>query len=338
VLTRKALVTGCCGFIGSHVTRQLVEAGWQVEGVDDLSNGNITALDGLEFRTGTGHLLHLYDQNNQGSAVFESPGKLLVVTSDFAAGPILLRIASGKYDVIFHLAANPRVEYSVKNPSSTTLTNVQKTIDLMTAAIGKIDRFIFASSSAVYGNVEELPIKETTPTSPRSPYALQKLVVEQFGELYNSLYNMDFVALRFFNVYGPGQLGSSPYSTAIASWCDKLKNNEPLRCDGDGEQSRDMVYVEDVATAMITCANYEEQFGFEVYNVATEISLTNNEILASLRMHFPEMKVINTPERKGDVKHTLAAVYKIANKVGFVASVEFQDGLNRTLKWWKLDE
>ena len=330
--TRKALVTGCCGFIGGHLTKMLVNEGWDVTGVDDLSNGDPSVLDEIGVRCVPPTLLPVYE-----AQTIETQ-KTLVITGDFAHEYVLMKVAEGEFDVIFHLAANPRVEYSVKNPSSTTLNNVQKTIDLMTAAIGKIDRFVFASSSAVYGNVEELPTKETTPTSPQSPYALQKLVVEQFGEIYNSLYNMDFVALRFFNVYGPGQLGSSPYSTAIAAWCDKLKNNEPLRSDGDGEQSRDMVYVEDVATAMTMCANHEEQFGFEVYNVATEISLTNNEILTGLRMHFPTMEVINAPGRKGDVKHTLADVYKITNKVGFAASVEFWDGLNRTLQWWKLDE
>lgn len=329
---RKALVTGCCGFIGGHLTKMLVEQGWNVTGVDDLSNGDPSVLDGIDIRCIPPALLVAYETQ----AVDAS--KTLVITGDFAHEYVLMKIAEGEFDVIFHLAANPRVEFSVKNPASTTHTNVQKTIELMTAATGKIDRFVFASSSAVYGDTVRLPTRESQPPRPQSPYAMQKLVVEQFGQLFNHLYEMDFVALRFFNVYGPGQLGSSPYSTAIAAWCDKLKNGEPLRSDGDGTQSRDMVYVEDVATAMIACANYEPPFGFEVYNVATEISLTNNEILAGLREYFPEMEVNNAPERKGDVKHTLAHVYKIANDVGFTASVEFWDGLKRTLQWWQLDE
>ena len=329
---RKALVTGCCGFIGGHLTRMLVKQGWHVVGVDDLSNGDPSVLEDVNARCVPPALLPAYEAKNR------EPDKTLVITGDFAHEYVLMKIADGEFDVIFHLAANPRVEYSVKNPSSTTLNNVQKTIDLMTASIGKIDRFVFASSSAVYGNGVALPTKEASVTSPQSPYALQKLVVEQFGQLFNDLYEMDFVALRFFNVYGPGQLGSSPYSTAIAAWCDKLHDGKPLRSDGDGMQSRDMVYVEDIATAMIMCANYEKQFGFEVYNVATGDSLTNNQILEGLREYFPEMEVNHASERKGDVKHTLADVNKIAEEVEFVSSVEFWDGLQRTLRWWGLHE
>jgi nucleoside-diphosphate-sugar epimerase len=337
VHTRKALVTGCCGFIGSHVTRQLIAAGWDVEGVDDLSNGDLTALEGLEFRTVTEHLLHLYDKE-QAPAIAATPGKLLVITSDFAAGPVLSRVAKSRYDVIFHLAANPRVEFSVKYPALTTHTNVQKTIELMSAAIHNIDRFVFASSSACYGEVSQLPTNEGQAEDPTSPYGLQKLVVEQFGEMYNKLYEMDFVALRFFNVYGPGQLGDSPYSTAIAAWCTRLSKNEPLRSDGDGEQTRDMVYVKDIATAMLVVADHDTPIGFEVYNVATGESVSNNQILATLKEHFSDLAVTNAPERAGDVKHTLACINKIGREIGWSPQVQFWDGLGRTLKWWELIE
>jgi len=336
VRTRRALVTGCCGFIGSHVTRQLVDAGWQVEGVDDLSNGDIAALTGLEFRTVTEHLLHLYDQNNQGPAVIESPGKLLVITSDFAAGPILSRVAAGKYDVIFHLAANPRVEYSVKFPALTTHTNVQKTVELMSAGIDNISRFVFASSSACYGEVEQLPTGEDSSCSPSSPYGLQKLIVEKFGKMYSDLYNMDFVALRFFNVYGPGQLGDSPYSTAVAAWCTRIKKDDPLRSDGDGEQTRDMVYVKDVASAMLAAANHPEDLGYKMYNVATGDSLSNNQILNNLRERFPDLTVTHAPERPGDVKHTLGNIHKISDELGWNPKTGFWDGLSETLEWWEL--
>ena len=336
--TRKALVTGCCGFIGSHVTRQLVAAGWSVEGVDDLSNGDLATLSGLEFRTVTEHVLHLYDQNNTGPSIVEEPGSLLVITSDFAAGPILQRVAAGRYDEIFHLAANPRVEYSVKFPALTTHTNVQKTIELMSAAIDKIDRFVFASSSACYGEVSRLPTNENEAEDPTSPYGLQKLVVEQFGEMYNRLYGMDFVALRFFNVYGPGQLGDSPYSTAVAAWCTRLKNGEPLRSDGDGEQTRDMVYVKDVANAMLVAADYPAILGFEMYNVATGTAVSNNQILATLNEQFSELSIAHAPERQGDVKHTLGCINKISEELGWIPQVKFWDGLNQTLRWWELIE
>ena len=335
--TRKALVTGCCGFIGSHVTRKLLEAGWDVEGVDDLSNGDLASLDGLEFRTVTEHVLHLYDRSS-GPAIIKEAGNLLVITSDFAAGPILSRVGAGKYDVIFHLAANPRVEYSVKFPALTTHTNVQKTIELMSAAINNIERFVFASSSACYGEVSRLPTGEWEAEDPTSPYGLQKLVVEQFGEMYNRLYGMDFVALRFFNVYGPGQLGDSPYSTAIAAWCTRLKNEESLRSDGDGEQTRDMVYVEDVANAMLTAADHPASIGFGMYNVATGESVSNNQILKHLNEYFSELSIVHAPERPGDVKHTLGCINKIGDDLGWSPQVRFWDGLKRTLQWWELIE
>ncbi len=326
---RKALVTGCCGFIGGHLTRMLVKDGWNVVGVDDLSNGDPDVLHDIDIRCVPPALLPAYNGA-------EDVDKTLIITGDFANEHILMRADRGDFDVIFHLAANPRVEYSVKNPASTTHTNVQKTIELMTAAVGKIDRFVFASSSAVYGNGVSLPTKESESTNPQSPYALQKLVVEQFGEMYSELYGLDFVALRFFNVYGPGQLGSSPYSTAIAAWCDKLKAGKPLRSDGDGEQSRDMVYVEDVSRALITCAERNSSFGFGVYNVGAGQSLTNNQILNGLREYFPSMEITHAPERTGDVKHTLANVNKIETEVLFSAKVHFWRGLRDTLLWWEL--
>ncbi len=336
--TRKALVTGCCGFIGSHVTRQLVKAGWSVEGVDDLSSGDLSSLEGLEFRTVTEHILHVFDQDNQGPSFLQEPGELLIITSDFAAGPILSRVAAAKYDVIFHLAANPRVEYSVKYPALTTHTNVQKTIELMSAAINNIERFVFASSSACYGEVKNLPTTENEADDPTSPYGLQKLVVEQFGEMYNRLYGMDFVALRFFNAYGPGQLGGSPYSTAIAAWCTCLKKRKPLRSDGDGEQTRDMVYVEDIANAMLTVAKHPTPIGFDVYNVATGKSVSNNQILDALHDHVGKLQITHAPERPGDVKHTLGCINKIGDYFQWSPKTQFWDGLKKTLEWWELIE
>ncbi len=326
---RRALVTGCCGFIGAHVTRLLVNEGWYVEGVDDLSNGDLTSLDDMKFRAIHDALLPYYESS-------PSPSGLLVMTCDFASPAVLDRVASGKYDVIFHLAANPRVEFSVQNPALTTHHNVQKTVELMTACRDVVDRFVFASSSACYGNVETLPTIEGSGDNPTSPYGLQKLVIEQFGKLYSDLYNLDFAALRFFNAYGPGQDGTSPYSTAISAWCTRLSKGTPLRSDGDGEQSRDMVYVGDIARAMLAVANHPEDIGFDVFNVGSGKSLTNNQILSRLTEKFPNAEIQHAPERPGDVKHTLASTDKITQKIGWSPEVQFWEGLDRTLKWWSL--
>ncbi len=326
---KKALVTGCCGFIGAHVTRLLVNEGWYVEGVDDLSNGDLTSLEDMKFRAIPDALVPFYDGK-------KSPGGLLVMTCDFASPVVLEKVAAGEYDVIFHLAANPRVEFSVEHPALTTHHNVQKTVELMTAAREKVGRFVFASSSACYGNVESLPTVEGSGDNPTSPYGLQKLVIEQFGKLYNELYNLDFAALRFFNAYGPGQDGTSPYSTAISAWCTRLHKGEPLRSDGDGRQTRDMVYVEDIARAMLAVSLHPEKIGFEVFNVGNGESFSNNEILDALAESFPDMDVNHAPERPGDVKHTLASIDKIKLCIGWSPKVNFWDGLDKTLEWWDL--
>ena len=326
---RRALVTGCCGFIGAHVTRLLVNEGWYVEGVDDLSNGDLTSLNDMKFRAIHDVLLPHYKTE-------PAAGGLLVMTSDFASSAVLGRVASGNYDVIFHLAANPRVEYSVQHPAVTTHDNIQKTVELMTAARGKIDRFVFASSSSCYGNAGQLPTTEECPPSPESPYGLQKLVIEQFASLYNKLYNMEFAALRFFNVYGPGQDGSSPYSTAISAWCTRLSNGDPLRSDGDGTQTRDMVYVEDVARAMLAAADFDGDLGYQMFNVGNEEAFQNKEILKYLTDKFPGAEINHAPARAGDVKETLASITKIKNVLGWSPQVKFWDGLEATLRWWNL--
>ena len=326
---RKALVTGCCGFIGSHLTRMLIESGWYVEGVDDLSNGDLSSIDDLKFRAVHDSLLPFYDSK-------PTAGNLLVMTCDFAAPAILERVASGAYDVVFHLAANPRVEFSVKNPAFTTNENVQKTVELMSAAREKIDRFVFAASSAAYGNGVSLPTKESEDCNPTSPYGLQKLVIEQFGKLYSELYGMDFAALRFFNVYGPGQDGTSPYSTAISAWCTRLKKGEPLRSDGDGLQSRDLVYVVDVASAMLQTADHPEPLGFKIFNVGSGEAWSNKDVLDRLVEYFPDTEINHAPERPGDVKHTLADASAIKEVVGWEPTVKFWDGLNKTIDWWEL--
>ncbi len=326
---KKALVTGCCGFIGAHVTRLLINEGWYVEGVDDLSNGDLSALDDLKFRAIHDAMLPHYNAE-------PAEGSLLVMTCDFALPAVLDRVQSGNYDVIFHLAANPRVEFSVKHPALTTHHNVQKTVELMTASRGQIDRFVFASSSACYGNVDILPTVEGSGDSPTSPYGLQKLIIEQFGKLYNELYGLDFAALRFFNAYGPGQDGTSPYSTAISAWCTRLHKGEALRSDGDGLQTRDMVYVEDIARAMLSVANHGDPINFEIFNVGNGESFTNKEILENLLSSFPDTEINHAPERAGDVKHTLASIKKINQRTGWSPEVSFWDGLERTLAWWGL--
>ena len=154
-------------------------------------------------------------------------------------------------------------------------------------AIGNVDKVIFSSSSSVYGDTSELPTSEKTAVKPNSPYALQKRTCEEYAKLFASLYGLEIVSLRYFNAYGPRQLGDSPYSTAISSWCHKVKLGEPLRSDGDGEQTRDMVYVGDIVNANMLAANAPAgMLAGEVFNIATGRRYSNNEILAKRAKHL----------------------------------------------------
>jgi len=331
-VSRKALVTGGCGFIGSNLVHGLIASGWDVDCVDDLSNGHFEFLEPLNVRAVPADILHIYERD-----VSEDKPDVLLIQGDFAHENVLSRISAGTYNVIFHLAANPRVEYSVKRPVETTETNVFKTVTLFYYAIGNVDKVIFSSSSAVYGNVENLPTPESTVGVPQSPYALQKLVGEQYAQLFGDLYNLEIVSLRYFNAYGPRQFGDSPYSTAVSAWCDKAKLNEPLRSDGDGEQTRDLVFVDDIVNANILAANASPgTLSGEVFNIATGERYSNNEILAKFQNKFENIEITNAPERPGDVKHTLADVSKATRVLGYSPSISLDEGLKKTWKWWGL--
>ena len=329
----KALVTGGCGFIGSHLVRRLVDDGAQVTVVDDLSSGDLNNLFEKDL-TIRPVIPGLIDQLFDKAKIKKD--EVVVVTGDFVDPEFLQHFIKTEYTHVFHLAAQPRVEFCVEHPATTTETNLMKTVELLSACRkGNISKFVFASSSAVYGNVETLPTNESQPKTPQSPYGLQKLCCEMFMNQFSEHYEIDCVALRFFNVYGPGCTGDNPYATAIAAWCDKLKAGQALRSDGDGEQTRDMVYVTDVAEALTT-ASKSERKGFECYNVATGASISNNAILKMLEELVGTFEVVKAPARKGDVKHTLASVENIDRDLGFVPAHSFELGLTKTLNWWGL--
>jgi UDP-glucose 4-epimerase len=331
----RVLVTGCCGFIGSNLLHSLHKRGWQVDGVDDMSNGHLDFLHPLPTRTVLADMLGMYEKDWETQ---RSHDEVLLIQGDFVHDNVLSRIRNRRYDYIFHLAANPRVSYSVEKPVETTETNVMKTITLFSHSIGKIQRLIFSSSSAVYGDVEGLPTLESVHGDPQSPYGLQKKVCEQFADMFCALYDIDIVCLRYFNVYGPRQFGNSPYSTAVSAWCHATHDSRPLRSDGDGQQSRDMVFVGDVVDANILAAQYKGEFKGKAYNIATGDSHTNNEILQVFISQFPTIEIDHAPHRPGDVKHTLADISKAHQDFGYVPQVKFKDGLSKTLKWWELGE
>lgn len=334
----KALVTGGCGFIGSHLVKKLVTDGVEVTVVDDLSSGSLNNL--IEKLVRPRPVMPSLIDKLMEQAIFDV-GDVVVITGDFADPEVLAHIREGEYTHIFHLAANPRVEYSVQNPTVTTDTNLFKTVALAELASQcEIEKFIFASSSAVYGvgviSPSDWPTEETDTKDPTSPYGLQKLCSEMFLQQFAELYGLKSVALRFFNVYGPGCWGDSPYATAVAAWCDKLKRQLPLRSDGDGEQTRDMVYIDDVISALVSVA-LRDTGKFSVYNVGTGTSMSNNQVLDLIIDRFGDIPIEHAPERPGDVKHTKASIENITENTGWEPQFDFETGLDRTLAWWGLN-
>ena len=301
----RVLITGVAGFIGSNLAHKCVNMGWEVSGVDDLSNGH------LEFIP----KLHKFYK------------------SCFSAKPVLKAIRDKKFDVVIHLAAIPRVSYSVEHPIETNDVNVTRTLTLLDACRGSVNRVVFASSSSVYGGADILPTNELQPRSPKSPYALQKAIIEDYLRLYYELYGLDSACMRFFNVFGPHALGSSPYATALSAWLTSIHQNKPLRSDGDGSQSRDLCYVDNVTHALTLAAQHSEPLKADTFNVACGSRTTNKEILDYLLEKYPDAQVNHAPWRPGDVMHTQADISKIERVLGYEVQVYVWEGIIKTVEW-----
>ena len=331
----RALVTGGCGFIGSNLVHELTNMGWLVDVVDDMSNGFVEFLDGLNIRVVPGFMLPQYEEKYETSRPSDS---VLVIQDDIESKDVLRRIEAGRYDRVFHLAANPRVSYTVEHPASTFDVNVTRTVKLLESVNRSTSRvrFVFSSTSSVYGDADCLPTPENQHKRPQSPYGLQKLTVEEFLRLSHRLYGTDSICLRYANVYGPRQLGNSPYSTAISAWCQKVHDGEPLRSDGDGEQTRDMVFVGDVVRANILAATRPEGFDGSAVNIGTETRVSNNRILSLFREKFGDLRVNHAPPRPGDVRNTQLGISEARRLLNYEPSVSLEDGLRQTWSWWDL--
>ncbi len=310
---KNILVTGGCGFIGSNLSSSLVKQGHKVTIVDNLSSAR------KDFM-----------------AFLEEHDEIKFISGCFASDEVLKMIKEKQFDVVFHVAAVPRVLYSVENPYETTEINVSKTVKLLEACIKNIERFVFSSSSSVYGGAENLPTPITEKKDPKSPYAWQKSCIEDVVKVFSKLYDLDVVSLRYFNVFGPGQFGDSAYATAVSAWCHAIKNGSSLRSDGTGEQTRDMCYVDNVVDANILAMNCEKVFSGEVYNVACGERVSNNQVLQFLKNTYKDIEIKSAPFRAGDVMHTLADISKTKTELGYNPKVLFWDGLEKTLDWWNL--
>ncbi len=321
----RVLVTGGMGFIGSNLVKRLHKEGHVVDIVDNMTNGHVEFLKDYELRSSFPGLKYGNEER-----------KYIRFFEDDFSGDVLRTVASGIYDVVFHLAAVPRVSFSVENPAETTDENLNKTVKLFDAArLGK-SRVVFSSSSSVYGGADILPTSESYVKSPKSPYAWQKSACEDIAKLFCQLYDTsDIVCLRYFNVFGPNQYGDSPYSTAVSAWCHAAKNNLVCRSDGDGTQSRDLCYVDNTVDANILAGFRKQGFQGQCYNISCGDSTTNSEILTYFIDNFG-VKVRNAPWRPGDVMHSKGDVTKAKEDLGYEPKVRFWEGLERTVKWWGL--
>lgn len=309
---KKALVTGGLGFIGSNLTKELISVGYTVTVVDDLSSS----------------------RKDYQSIISESKAEF--VLDCFASDAILERLKSEEFDIVFHLAAIPRVAFSVEYPSLTTDVNVGKTVKLLDACVGNIKRFIFSSSSSVYGGADILPTPNDYAKDPKSPYAWQKSSIEDLIKIFCNLHDFDALCLRYFNVFGPGQFGGSAYSTAISAWCHAIKHGADIRKDGTGEQSRDMCFIDNVVSANILSAKSNNSFTGQCYNVACGDRTSNNQILDYLEERFGKLSIVNAPFRVGDVMHTQADISLTAKDLGYEPIVRFWEGMQKTVAWWNI--
>ena len=331
---KRALVTGGAGFIGAHVVRELLENGYTIDVIDDMSNGSLDSLEGLKFRSVPADLLEEFEEKHLESE--RAAGSILVMEGDFSHRLVLERAATGRYGVVFHLAAQSGVQFSVENPYAANETNVSKTLLLLEAIRGTGTKFVFSSSSAIYGEVEKLPTSEFSSSNPQSPCGLQKRMIEDYLTLFGRLYDQHSICLRCFNVYGPGQDGSSPYSMAVSAWCSAIKEGRPLRSDGDGYQTRDLVFVKDVARINRLAAESQHPFRGHALNIGSGSSHANIEILDILRARFSGIEIVNAPARQGDIRDTLADVSLAKEVLGWSPEVQFEEGLGMTLAWWGL--
>jgi UDP-glucose 4-epimerase len=307
----RILVTGGAGFIGSNLTEGLLKRGHSVRVLDNFSTGKMSNL------------------------VFDKEYPLEIIKGDIRSLPICKKTSEGM-DYVFHLAAIPSVQLSVEDPGPSNAVNSGGTFNVLLAAKEKgVKRVIFADSSAVYGDTSILPTHEDLPPHPLSPYALQKYTGEQYCKLFYKLYELETVSLKYFNIFGPKQDPNSEYSAVIPKFIDALLNGRPPVVFGDGEQSRDFTYIENVVHANILAMEATFLYGM-VLNVACGRRFSLNQLLVVLkRIIGSEIQPVYSGPRPGEVRHSLADISKARGVLGYEPTVDFEAGLKKTVEFMR---
>lgn len=301
------LVTGGAGFIGSHISEALLKRGHRVRVADSLVTGYRDNLrDGVEF-----------------------------VEADLANAGAAAAVLDGM-DYVLHQAAIPSVPRSVRNPVESHRANVDAMLNVLVAARDAgVRRVVFAGSSSVYGDLPTLPKREDMPTNPMTPYALQKLVSEQYGQMFTRLYGLEVVTTRYFNVFGPRQDPGSPYSGVISLFIKALLEGTRPVIYGDGSQTRDFTFVTNVVDGVLRAAE-TPAVGGEVFNVATGGRVSLNELLAVLKKIIgSDVEPIYEAARMGDVRDSQADIAKAERLLGYRPTVTLEAGLRETVAWFK---
>lgn len=306
----KFLVTGGAGFIGSNLCKRLVAEGCFVRVVDNLLTGkrsNLAAImDNIEF-----------------------------VEADMGDSDVARSVMQG-IDVVLHEGALPSVPRSVDDPASSHRHCVDATFTLLLAARdARVKRFVYAASSSAYGDTPTLPKVETIRPDPLSPYAVGKLVGEHYCSVFAKVYGLETIALRYFNVFGPQQDPASQYAAAIPAFVTAILRDQPPTIYGDGEQSRDFTYIDNVVHANLLAARAKKTAG-QVVNVACGEAVTVNAIIAMInRLLGKSVKPNYVPARVGDVKHSLADITAARKLIDFEPVVPFREGLERSIDWYR---
>jgi len=310
----KALVTGGAGFIGSHLAEALCRQGWEVVVLDDLSSGSLA---NLGWR--------------------QAADRLEFVQGDAGDENVLRKILPG-CAWVFHQAAIASVPRSVDEPALCHRANLDATLTLLLAAReAGVKRVVIASSSSIYGDSPVSPKRENLPPNPLSPYALQKYAAEAYGKLFHQLYGLGTVGLRYFNVFGPRQSFHSPYSGVIARFCTQFLRGEAPVIFGDGLQSRDFVYVDNVVSANLLAAQAPaERVCGRAFNVAGGGSVTLLDLVAELnRLTGLGLVPRFEPPRAGDVRASEADLSALVEATGYQVLVSWKEGLARTLDFYR---
>ncbi len=305
-----ALVTGGAGFIGSHLVEGLLARGYEVRVLDNFATGRRE------------NLAQVTD-------------KIEVIEGD-VQNLTTVRTAVRRVELVFHQAALPSVERSVKNPLESNAVNTMGTLNVLLAARdANVKRVIYASSSAVYGNTPTLPKDEAMTPVPLSPYAVSKLAAEQYVKIFNQLYGLSAVSLRYFNVFGPRQDPTTQYAGVIAKFTTCALEGKPYPVFGDGEQSRDFTYVENVVRANLAAAEVELKDA-PVLNIAYGSRTTLNQIIALLNeLTRQKLAAHYGPERTGDVRHSQASLERAKQVLDYAPPIDVREGLRRTLEWYR---